>query len=107
MSASASLDAFGVGIVHHFVGGLYCKETCIPAGVVLTQHVHPFDHLSVLAQGAVTVTVDGVTTEHRAPAFLTIKAGAVHTVAALTDVVWGCLHATDCTDPDEIDKALT
>lgn len=98
---------FGVGIVHHFVGGLYCKETHIPAGVKLTQHVHAFDHLSILATGRVLVTVDGEDTEHTGPAFLTIKAGKAHEVTALTDTVWACLHATDCTDPEHVDKALT
>lgn len=97
----------GVEIVHHFVGGLYCKETHIPAGVELTQHVHPFDHLSVLAKGKVAVLVDGVESIYQAPAFLTIKGGSAHKVTALTDVTWGCLHATDCTDPDKVDEVLT
>jgi quercetin dioxygenase-like cupin family protein len=101
------LDTFGVGITHHFVGGLYCKETRIPAGVKLTQHVHEFDHLSILAQGRVSVTVDGVATEYAGPAFLTIAAGKAHEVAALTDTVWACLHATDCTDPEQVDQELT
>lgn len=96
----------GVEVVHHFVGGLYAKETHIPAGVRLTQHKHSFDHLSVLASGRVLVSVDGVETEHAAPAFLTIAANKAHEVTALTDVVWGCLHATDCTDPEEIDHEL-
>lgn len=103
---SNTLAEHNVGIVHHFVGGLYCKETSIPAGVKLTQHVHAFDHLSVLAQGAVIVTVGGVSREYAAPAFLTIAAGKAHEVEALTDVVWGCLHATDCTDPEKVDEAL-
>jgi quercetin dioxygenase-like cupin family protein len=97
---------FGVEVVHHFAGGLYCKETRIPAGVKLTQHKHSFEHLSVLASGRVLVSVDGVETEHAAPAFLTIAAGKAHEVTALTDVVWGCLHATDCTDADKIDHEL-
>jgi hypothetical protein len=63
-------------------------------------------HLSVLASGRVLVSVDGVETEHAAPAFLTIAAGKAHEVTALTDVVWGCLHATDCTDADKIDHEL-
>lgn len=106
MATSNNLKDFNVELVHHFVGGLYCKETHIPAGVKLTQHVHSFDHLSVLAQGRVIVTVDGVDTEYSAPAFLTIHAGKVHEITALTEVVWGCLHASDCTDPEHIDESL-
>lgn len=99
-------EEFGVAVVHHFVGGLYCKETRIPAGVKLSQHVHAFDHLSALAQGRVRLTVDGQSSEISAPAFLTIAAGKVHEVEALTDTVWGCLHATDCTDPEQVDQHL-
>ena len=100
------LQGHGVAIVHHFAGGLYCKETHIPAGLKLTQHRHAFDHLSVLAKGCVIVSVDGIETEHTAPAFLTIAAGKVHEVTALSDVVWGCLHATECTDPEAVDHEL-
>jgi mannose-6-phosphate isomerase-like protein (cupin superfamily) len=96
----------GVGVVHHFAGGLYCKETHIPAGVKLMQHKHSFDHLSVLAKGRALVTVDGMSTEYAEGSFLTIVAGKVHEVTALTDVVWGCLHASSCTDPEEIDHEL-
>ena len=40
-------------IQHHFGGGVYAKETFIPAGKWLVQHIHKFDHLSVLAQGSI------------------------------------------------------
>lgn len=101
-----NLKDFDVELVHHFVGGLYCKETHIPAGVKLTQHIHSFDHLSVLAKGTAMVIVDGVSTEHSAPAFLTIHAGKAHEVTAITPVVWGCLHASDCIDEHDIDASL-
>lgn len=101
-----TLDDAGVGIEHHFVGGLYAKETRIPAGIKLTQHVHNFDHLSALMKGCVVVEVDGKRTLHDAPKLLTIKAGKAHEVTAITDVVWCCLHATPETDPELIDHTL-
>ena len=100
------LDRAGVSITHHFVGGLYAKETRIPAGVTLTQHIHLFDHLSALMQGTAIVEVDGKRAAHIAPAMLTIKAGKVHAITAVTEVVWACLHTTDETDPDKIDAGL-
>lgn len=100
------LADFGVGIAHHFGGGVYAKETVIPAGVELTQHRHQHDHLSILAVGEVLVEVDGETRAYRAPACLQIKAGAVHKVTALTPAVWYCIHATDCTDPELVDHEL-
>jgi quercetin dioxygenase-like cupin family protein len=101
-----TFDEAGIDITHHFVGGLYAKETRIPAGMRLTQHVHAFDHLSALMKGSAVVDVDGKRTMHDAPALLTIKAGHAHEITAVTDVVWACLHATDETDPEKVDAGL-
>jgi mannose-6-phosphate isomerase-like protein (cupin superfamily) len=91
---------------HHFSSGVYAKEAFIPAGKWLVQHAHKFDHLSVLAQGSVELSVDGVVSVIHAPTCLTIAAGKHHGVKSLTDVVWYCIHATDCTDIDKIDEIL-
>lgn len=101
---SKNLD--NLGIAHHFGGGVYVKETRIPANMSLTQHVHEHDHLSVLVSGEVIVRVDGVLTQYTAPAVLTIAAGKAHEVVSLKDTVWLCIHATDETDPDKVDEVL-
>ena len=93
-------------IHHHFSAGVYAKETRIPAGYVLVQHAHKHDHLSILASGSVELAVDGVKSVVHAPACLTIAAGKHHGIKSITDVVWYCVHATDCTDEDEIDEVL-
>lgn len=93
-------------IEHHFSSGVYAKETRIPAGSWLVQHAHLHDHLSILASGSVELMVDGETSVLHAPACLTIKAGKHHGVRSLTDVVWYCVHATNCTDADEVDDVL-
>lgn len=93
-------------IQHHFSSGVYTKETRIPAGHILVQHAHKHDHLSILASGSVELLVDGVKSVVQAPACLTIAAGKHHGVKSLTDVVWYCIHATDCTDEDEVDEVL-
>ena len=93
-------------IKHHFSAGVYAKEAFIPAGQILVQHKHKFDHLSILAAGSVELFVDGVKSVVHAPACLTIAAGKHHGIKSITDVVWYCVHATDCTDEDEIDEVL-
>ena len=95
-----------IGVAHHFVGGLYAKETHIPAGEVVCQHIHPFDHLSALMSGTADVECEGVVTRHHAPELMTIEAGKTHSVRAITDVIWLCLHATDETDPERVDAAI-
>lgn len=93
-------------IHHHFSSGVYAKETRIPAGFILVQHVHKHDHLSILASGSVEMVVDDVKSVVHAPACLTIAAGKHHGIKSLTDVVWYCVHATDCTDENEVDEVL-
>lgn len=91
---------------HHFGGGVYAKETIIPADKWLVQHTHNFDHLSILAQGCVELIVEGEKSIIHAPACLTIAAGKHHGIRTLTDVVWYCIHATECEDEDKIDEVI-
>ena len=93
-------------IRHHFSGGVYAKETIIPAGMQLVQHAHKFEHLSILAQGTVEMIIDGCRRVVHAPACLTIQQNKHHGVKALTDTVWFCVHSTDCTDSESIDEVL-
>lgn len=101
-----SLEEHGVEISHHFGGGVYAKETRIPAGKVLEQHRHPHDHLSILARGTAVVRVDGVARLLAGPTCLVIQAGKVHEVEAVSEVIWYCVHATECTDPAQVDHEL-
>jgi quercetin dioxygenase-like cupin family protein len=101
-----TFEQLGVGIVHHFGGGVYAKETAIPAGVVLQQHRHQHDHLSLLASGTAVVEVEGRRRTLQGPACIVIEAGKTHSVTAITDVTWYCVHATDCTNPEQVDHQL-
>lgn len=93
-------------IQHHFGGGVYAKEAHIPANHLLGKHTHDFDHLSILASGTVELMVDGEVSVVHAPACITIHANKEHLVRAVTDVVWYCVHSTDCTDADKVDQVL-
>ena len=93
-------------INHYFSSGVYAKETRISAGQVLVQHAHKYDHMSILAEGQVEILVDGNRDVLYAPALLTIEANKHHGIKALTDVVWYCIHATNCVDEDEVDNVL-
>jgi len=94
-------------MIQHFFGpGVYAKESRIPAGHLLVQHAHKYDHLSILASGSVELVVDGEMSVVNAPACFTIKANKHHGVKTLTDAVWYCVHATDCADENEIDETL-
>ncbi len=96
-------------ITHHFAGGLYAKETHIPAGHCFVQHRHLHDHLAILAVGTVQLLVEDDEMPPRvisAPACITLPARQHHGVLALNDVVWYCLWASDRTTPEDADANL-
>ena len=96
----------GVEIFHHFGGNTYVKETYIPKNTKLVSHKHCFDHLSILASGKVLLDCDGVQKVLEAPRCLTIAAHKKHSVTAIDDSVWFCIHATNITDANKIDETL-
>jgi quercetin dioxygenase-like cupin family protein len=75
--------------------------------VALDSHTHTFTHKSSLVSGRAVVRAGGVEELVVAPAVLTIQSGVPHSVRAVVDSVWYCIHATSETDPDQIDHALT
>jgi quercetin dioxygenase-like cupin family protein len=93
-------------IEHHFSDGLYAKQMVIPKGYLAATHKHNFSHLSILAQGQVIVRTDSGSKFYLAPACIEIKANEHHTIEALQDCVWYCVHATDEKDEDKIDAVL-
>lgn len=96
---------------HHFVGqddskGLYAKELHIPAGFILRSHHHPYDHLSILASGYVRFDTPGESRLIHGPAAITVRKGVTHTLRAITDAVWFCIHPTDETDEAKVDDVI-
>jgi hypothetical protein len=42
--------------LRHFIGGgLYCRELFIPAGVILTGHIHKFEHIAICTMGDISI----------------------------------------------------
>lgn len=93
-------------IRHHFSEDLYAKEMHLPAGFKATTHKHADDHISALFKGRALVEVNGKAVVHNAPAFIMIRAGLEHQITALDDVTWFCVHETDETDIERIDRVL-
>lgn len=96
----------GFSIEHHFVDGIYAKQMTIDKNSKIPTHKHVYDHLSILAKGRVRVTVNQETVEYSAPAAIEIKRDLVHTLTAMEDSVWFCIHATEATDPESADKTI-
>jgi hypothetical protein len=105
---NVGFDEHRVRVHHHMPDedGVYAKEVHIPAGVELKSHAHAFTHKSILASGRAVVRAGGVEQLVVGPAVLTLKSGVEHSVQAVVDVVWFCIHATNETDPEKIDRTL-
>jgi quercetin dioxygenase-like cupin family protein len=91
---------------HFFSDGLYAKQMSLPKGYEAISHAHNYNHLSLLAAGKVIVRTDDSVSEYTAPACIEISAGVHHSITALENVVWYCIHATDAADPSEVDEVL-
>jgi len=85
------------------------------AGDLEHGHTHPFDHLTLLAAGSLSVTVNGKTTDFTAPHMIYIKAEYEHELVALEDnTVAFCIHALrngdgvdDIIDPASIPSGVS
>src|SRR5690348_14037165 len=80
--------------------GMFIKQIRIPRkGTLIPQHVHKYDHSTLLARGSVLLwkdPLDGTRRKcslHRAPAILSIAAGVVHEFQSMEDeTLLYCLH---------------
>lgn len=102
--------AVDLGIKHHFApDGTrgYAKQMHLPAGTLVLSHSHPTDHASCLASGRVIVRTDeSAPREFAAPDIVFIKAGLVHSIAAIEDSVWFCIHDIEVTDQGAVDDVI-
>lgn len=93
----------------NLVDGVFCKQMHFKsAGDVMQGHLHTHNHLTLLAAGAVRVTVNGKTSEFTAPHMIFIHKDHEHELEALADnTVAYCIHAVRDRDTgDIIDKII-
>lgn len=100
------LDEDSSDIEHFFTDGVYARKMLIPAGTRVPTHRHVYNHLSILAQGRVRVAVGPVAKEYVAPAMIEIEKNVSHTISAVEDSVWFCVHATDATDIESLETTV-
>lgn len=83
----------------HYSDAVVGRRFEIPAGVALCKHKHNYSHLSCVLEGIVIVSADGKPDiELRAGSVVTIDANTTHSVFAVTDAVWMCIHARSLPD---------
>lgn len=97
-----------IAIRHHMPEeeGVYLKETRIPKGVRLAMHEHVFAHKSLLASGRVLFFEGNTSRLLDAPCVVHVRHGVRHSVTALEDSVWYCIHHSFETDVAKIDESI-
>jgi quercetin dioxygenase-like cupin family protein len=88
------------------VDDVYVRGVLLKKGYLLPQHMHAYDHLTVIAHGSVRGWIDGqLLGDYKAPCTITIKANTKHLFLALEeDTVFLCVHNTARTGRVEIAK---
>ncbi len=102
MSEISVVDA----VEHFFSDGVYAKQLNLNAFHIAQTHIHKYSHLSILAKGRVVVNVEGNEKEYIAPTCIEIKAGLEHSIEALEDSTFFCVHHTFETDVNKVDEVL-
>ena len=75
--------------------GMFIKQIALPkAGMIVPQHVHAWDHSTLLARGRIVVWCEGKEPRYyEAPAIVEILAGVGHEFQVLEDnTLLYCLH---------------
>ena len=86
------------------VSNLWSRQmNFINAGDIEHGHKHHFDHLTLLATGALRVTIDGKDTDYKAPYMIFISKDKHHELTALeNNTVAYCIHALRDKDTGDI-----
>ncbi|KKL97735.1 hypothetical protein LCGC14_1831450 [marine sediment metagenome] len=93
-------------ITHYFAPGVYAREMWVPAGCLITGKIHLTEHLNILSQGRVSVSNKGESVMMTAPYTFVSPVGTKRAIYAHEDSTWTTIHATDLSDPDEIEAEI-
>lgn len=110
-AANAGRFDSDLGIQHHFPAREgargYAKQMLIRRGFEALSHSHPTDHVSCLASGRVLVATDREPAfEVVGPGIVFIEAGLAHSIQALEDSVWFCIHDIVVIDLATVDDVI-
>ena len=93
-------------ITHYFAPGVYAREMWMPKDCLITGKIHLTEHLNILSQGRVSVSNKGESVMMVAPYTFVSPVGTKRAIYAHEDSTWTTIHATDLTDPDEIEAEI-
>lgn len=94
-AALRSVPQVDIDIIYHETDGLITKEMRIPAGFAVGKEIHDYSHQSFLVEGIVKLHRGDEIEVLTAPTVINIAARIEHSVEAMTNVIWYCVHNSD------------
>jgi quercetin dioxygenase-like cupin family protein len=95
-----------VPTAHDFAPGLYIRTIEIPAGTVLTGHIHTTEHIFIVSKGDITIATEDGMRRVQAPFQMVCRPGLKRAGYAHTDVVCTNVHITPETDLAKLEALL-
>jgi quercetin dioxygenase-like cupin family protein len=75
-----------------FADQVAAKRHVLNTGDIVGKHTHDYSHLSIVGYGSVRVTTPKSSRVYDAGDCIVVDAGIEHTITALEDAVWFCIH---------------
>lgn len=91
-------------VKHIQASGVYIKSTFVPANVKFYSKRTPDDHVAILAHGELIMDDGSRKVCFSSPATYTIPANSRIAFYTRTECVFYCVHATEETNLDELDR---
>lgn len=92
-----------IPVRHYFSDGVYAREIRIPAGTLLTGHIHKRQNLNILSEGEISVLTEQGVQRVKAPFTVVSPPGTKRIAYAHTDCVWTTVHGTHERDVEKIE----
>ena len=94
-------------VTHDFGDGVYIRRIVMPAGQVIVSRVHKRKHPFFILRGAISVLTEDGEEFLEAPHHGMTPAGTQRVLFTHEETEFVTVHATELTDPDEIEAELT
>jgi len=94
-------------VVDEFGDGIYIRRIVMPAGQVIVSRIHKKTHPFFILRGAISVLTENGEEFLEAPHHGMTQAGTQRVLFTHEETEFITVHATELTDPDEIEAELT
>ena len=100
-------DQAEIPIRHFFAGGLYAREMDAPKDTLIIGKMHKYKQINVISKGDISVLTENGWKRLKAPFTFESPAGVKRAGYTHEDTIWTTFVATEETDIETIDEALT